>query len=171
MLRVAQGDLDAFDEIVRRHQRTAWRIAYRFLGDRAGAEDVVQDAFLRILSAAPRYKPTAAFPAYLYRVVARLCIDDIRKKRPVLTDAFPEAVDPSPDPATARAQEARNALVRMALDALPPRQRMAVILKYYEGLGYEEIAGAMGTTVKAVERLLGRARAALRSRLLNLRAD
>ncbi|NOY12252.1 MAG: sigma-70 family RNA polymerase sigma factor [Deltaproteobacteria bacterium] len=169
MLRVAEGNLDAFNELVRRHQRTAWRIAHRFLGDPAEAEDVAQEAFLRILAAAPRYKPSAAFSTYLYRVVARLCIDNTRKKRPVFTNTLPETVDSSPDPATALVQKDRDALIRKALDALPSRQRMVVILKYYEGLRYGEIARAMGTTVKAVERLLGRARKTLQSSLSRIR--
>ena len=165
MLAVGQYDLDAFNELVRRHQRTAWRIAHRSLGDPVEAEDVVQEAFLRILSVAPRYKPTAAFSTYLYCVVARLCIDYARKRRPILSNALPETLDSSPDPATALAQKDRDALIRKALDALPSRQRMAVILKYYESLSYGEIARAMGTTVKAVDRLLGRARKTLQSSL------
>jgi len=169
MLRVAEGDLDAFEEIVRRHQRTAWRIVLRFLGDPTEAEDIAQEAFFRILAAASRYKPSATFSTYLYRVVARLCIDHAKKKRPVFDNTLPETVDPSPDPAAALIQKDRNALVRKALDALPSRQRMVVILKYYEGLRYDEIARAMGTTVKAVERLLGRARTALKTSLFYLR--
>jgi len=118
-----------------------------------------------MLSAAPGYEPTATFSTYLYRVVARLCIDHARKRRPIFTHALPETLDSSPDPATALAQKDRDALIRKALDALPSRQRMAVILKYYESLSYGEIARAMGTTVKAVERLLGRARKTLQSSL------
>ena len=169
MLRVAEGDLDAFNQIVRRHQHTAWRIAYRFLGNSAEAEDVAQEAFLKILTAAPRYKPSATFTTYLYRVITRLCIDYAGKKRPVFTNTLPETVDPSPDPATAMAQKDRDTLVRKALDALPSRQRMVIILKYYEGFDYGEIARAMSTTVKAVERLLGRARTALKSSMSYLR--
>lgn len=163
MLRVAEGDLDAFEEIVRRHQRTAWRIAHRFLGDPVEAEDVAQEAFLRILDAAPRYKPSAAFSTYLYRVVARLCIDNTRKKRLIFTDSLPDVFDGSPGPAAALVIKERDAEVRRAMSGLPPRQRMAVILKYYEGLSYAGIARAMGITVKAVERLLDRARTALKS--------
>jgi len=169
MLRVAEGDFYAFNELVRRHHRTAWRIAHRFLGDATEAEDVSQEAFLRILVAAPRYKPTSAFSTYLYRVVTRLCIDNARKTRPVFTDSLPETVASAPDPATALLQKDRDALIRKALDALPSRQRMVIILKYHEGLSYAEIARAMKTTVKAVERLLGRARKTLQSSLSNER--
>jgi len=169
MLRVAGGDLDAFNELVRRHQHSAWRIAHRFLGDPAGAEDVAQEAFLRILAAAPRYKSSAAFSTYLYRVVSRLCIDNTRKKRPIFTNTFPETVGSSPDPATALIKKDRDALIRKALDALPSRQRMVIILKYYEGLSYGEISHAMGTTVKAVERLRGRARKTLQASLSRIK--
>lgn len=165
MLAVGKGDLNAFNEIVRRHQRSAWSVAYRFLGDSAEAEDIAQEAFLRVLTAAPRYKPTAAFSTYFYRVITRLCIDNAKKKRPIFTDTLPEMVEASPDPAAALVRKDRDALICKALDALPSRQRMAVILKYYEGLGYADIAGAMNITIKAVERLLSRARKALQSSL------
>jgi len=171
MSRVAEGDLDAFEEIVRRHQRTAWRIALRFLGDPTEAEDIAQEAFLRILTAASRYKPSANFSTYLFRVVTRLCIDHAKKKRPIFDNILPETVDPSPDPAATLIRKDKNALVREALDALPSRQRMVVVLKYYEGLRYDEIARAMGTSVKAVERLLGRAREALKTQLFYLRGN
>jgi len=161
MMQVAEGDLDAFNELVRRRRDTAWRIAYRFLGDPDAAEDVVQEAFLRILDAAARYEPSATFETYLYRVVTRLCLDHARKRRPILVRALPETVDPSPDPAAALVRKDRDALIRQAIDTLPPRQRMAVVLKYYEGSGYGEIAQALETTTKAVERLLGRARRTL----------
>lgn len=167
MLAVGRGDAGAFSEIVHRHQRSAWSIAYRFVGHAADAEDIAQEAFLKILSAAPRYQPSAVFSTYLYRVVTRLCIDFYRKKRPVFTDTLPEMADPAPDPAAALARKDRETTIRRALDALPARQRMAVILKYYEGLGYADIATAMDITRKAVERLLGRARKTLQSRLSN----
>ncbi len=82
MIRAAEGDLAAFEQLVRRNQAGAWAFAWRFLGDAAEAQDIVQEAFLRIYQAAPRYRPTAGFRTYLYRVVARLCLDWKAKKRP-----------------------------------------------------------------------------------------
>ena len=165
MLAVGRGDLGAFEEIVRRHQGTAWRIAYRFLGDPVEAEDIAQEAFIKILIAAPRYTPSASFSTYLYQVVTRLCIDNAGKKRPVSDDRLPEKATPSPGPEKILELKDRDTQVRKTLDLLPSRQRMAVILKYYEELSYSEIAGAMGTTPKAVERMLGRARKTLQSSL------
>ena len=169
MLAVAKGDIGAFDEIVLRHQRFVWAVAFRFLGDPAEAEDIAQETFLKVLAATPRYRPIADFRTYLYRIVTRLCIDITRKKRPIPTDDLPDMPDRSPDPKATLLSKEREKQVRIALDALPPRQRMAVILKYYEGLGYADIARAMGTTVKAVERLLGRARATLQSILSHIK--
>lgn len=169
MLAVAKGDLDAFNEVVRRHQRFAWGIAYRFLGDPEAAEDLVQETFIRVLKAASRYKPSANFRTYLYQIVSRLCIDRARKKRPIFTDRLPELVDASPGPVASLVSKERETEIRKALDDLPPRQRMAIILRYYEGLSYADIARTLGITVKAVERLLGRARATLQSTLSHIK--
>ena len=168
MLAVAQGDLDAFDQIVLRHQELAWRIAFRFLGDRHEAENVAQEAFLRILDAAPRYKPTAAFGTYLSRVVTRLCLDHAQKKRPLPADSLPAVQDVNPSAAERMAVQDRDRTIRAALDGLPPAQRMAVVLRYFEGLDCRSVASAMDTTVKAVERLLARARGTLQPLLAEL---
>jgi RNA polymerase sigma-70 factor, ECF subfamily len=168
MQAVARGDLDAFRDLVLAHQRPAWSVAVRFLRDPAEAEDVVQEAFLRILRAAPRYRPTASFRTYLFQVVTRLCIDAAEKRHTVYTDELPDVADPSPGPPEGLAAREEVAEVQRALQALPPSQRMAVILQHYEGLRYAEIAQAMGTTVKGVEGLLARARSALQARLASL---
>ncbi|MFW6107048.1 MAG: sigma-70 family RNA polymerase sigma factor [bacterium] len=161
MLAVRQGDLDAFGELVERHQKAAWNAAWRFLSDAAEAEDVAQQAFLNILGAAGRYEPSAKFTTYLYRIVTRLCIDRARKKQPIYTDDLPARAMPALSPAEAAEQRERDETVRTALATLPDRQRMAVVLRYYEGLSGAEIAAAMGTSAKAVERLLARGRTGL----------
>ncbi len=161
MRAVGNGDLGAFEQIVERHQRSAWNAAYRFLGDRVAAEDIAQEALLRILDASERYRPTAKFTTYVYRVVTRLCLDYARKKQPAYVDDLSAVTAPSPSPQDVAASRERGQAVWKALDALPPRQRMAVVLRYYEGLGGREIAAAMEVSVKGVERLLARARGSL----------
>jgi len=168
MSAVAGGDLDAFEEIVLRHQSDAWRVAWRFIGDAAEAEDLVQEAFLRILDAAPRYRPTASFRTYLFRVLNRVCIDHARRMRPAATDSLPDHADGSPSPAQQASLSEREALIQAALDTLPGDQRMALVLRYFEGISGTEMAEAMGRSVKAVERLLSRARASLEPRLRGL---
>jgi RNA polymerase sigma-70 factor (ECF subfamily) len=165
---VAEGDMDAFDQLVLRHQKLAWGIAYRFLGDAHEAEDIAQEVFLRILDAAPRYKPTAAFTTYLSRIIARLCLDHAQKKRPLPTDSLPVVQDANPSAAERLAVQDRDRAIRAALDRLPPAQRMAVVLRYFEGLDCRSVASAMETTVKSVERLLARARDTLEPLLADL---
>ena len=171
MLAIGRGDLDAFEQIVLRYQADAWRAAYRFTGDAAEAEDIAQEAFLRILEAAPRYTPAAAFRTFLYRILNRLCLDHVRKKRPTLSDSVPETVDDSLSPLEQVIQAEGDAVIQSALNALPADYRMAAVLRYFEGLSGPEMADAMGRSVKAVERLLSRARAALEPRLKGLSED
>ena len=165
MLAVREGDPEAFGQLVLRHQQAAWNAAYRFVGDRAKAEDIAQEAFLRVLQSAAEYRPTASFRTYLYRVVTRLCIDHARRKQPASLDVLPRCLEPSALAPDVLVAQERTEAVRDALQGLPAKQRMAVVLRYYEGLSTAEITAAMETTTKAVERLLARGRAALESRL------
>jgi len=83
MQATGKGDLEAFEEIVQRHHSWAWRITYRFLGDEPEAADIVQEAFLRLLDASRRYRPTAKFRTYFYRIITRLCLDRSKKRHPL----------------------------------------------------------------------------------------
>jgi RNA polymerase sigma-70 factor, ECF subfamily len=168
MLSVRDGDLDAFEQIVLRHQQTAWRVAYRLTGRASAAEDLAQEAFLRVLEAVPRYRSTASFRAYLLRILTRLHIDRARKKHPRYRDRLPEPPDTGPGPGHAAELAEREAIIQAALDLLPPNQRSAVVLRYFEGSSGIEISEALGVSPKAVERLLARARASLESKLGNL---
>jgi RNA polymerase sigma-70 factor, ECF subfamily len=168
MSAAAQGQLPAFEQLVHRHQASAWNAAFRLLGNTNDAEDVAQEAFLRILRAAHRYQPRAAFRTYLYRIVTRLCRDLRRKASPSFCpnpDAGPSQ-GPSPE-ACVVAREERCA-VQEALALLPIKQREAVVLRYYENLSYDEIGAVMGVSRKGVERLLARGRAALGTLLSGL---
>jgi len=161
MSAVAKGDLTAFEQLVRRHQGSAWNAAFRLVGDLHAAEDISQEAFLRILRAAGRYRPTATFRTYLYRVVTRLCRDYRRKATPSLCQNPDAQVDHTPSPEACASASEEHRAVQEALASLPDRQREAIVLRYYERLSYEEIAGVTGGSRKAVERLLARGRAAL----------
>jgi RNA polymerase sigma-70 factor (ECF subfamily) len=168
MGRVAEGDMAAFGELVERHQDKAWRIAYHYVGDRTEAEDLAQEAFLRILRAAHSFRPSARFTTYLYRVLTNLCLDYGRKKRPSLPGDLPPAESAAVPPDERFRIQERDRAIQAALDLLPDRQRMAVVLRYYEELSLDEIAESMDATYKAVERLLAHARASLASRLQDL---
>ncbi len=164
-----KGNLEAFGEIVRRHQHWAWKIARRFTGGETEAADIVQDAFLRIFEASTRYRPIASFKTYLHTVIVRLCLDWSKKKKPEYLDTISDFPDSGPALAEEIIACETKTAVRAALDALPVRQRMAVILKYDDNLRYADIAGAMRITEKAVERLLDRARKTLQKNLSHLK--
>ena len=165
MVRAARGNLAAFEELVIRNQSPAWALAFHYLGDAAEAEDIVQDAFLRLLQAAPRYRPTARFRTYFSRIVVRLCLDFRSKKRPVYREALPDSPDTARDPEAVLCNEETARELRRSLEDLPPAQRMALLLRHVEGFTYSEIAEAMSISAKAVDSLLQRARQALRVRL------
>ena len=161
MFAVGHGDTEAFGEIVRRYQETVWRTAWRILGDAALAEDAAQDAFLKVLGAAPRYRPEGQFRTYLLRIVTRVCLDFLHKHAPVFTDQPPEPALTDTDPASTALRDEKAQIVRAAIMNLPERQRIALTLRHDDELNYREIARIMEVSEKAVERLLGRARTAL----------
>ncbi|MBN1855244.1 MAG: RNA polymerase sigma factor [Pirellulales bacterium] len=161
MSKVAEGDLTAFEQLVSRHQGSAWNAAFRLVGDLHAAEDISQEAFLRILRAARRYQPTAAFRTYLYRIITRLCRDYRRKAFPSLCQNPDAKAGQIPYPEACVAAREEHLAVQDAIASLPVKQREAIILRYYERLSYDEIAEIMGSSSKGVERLLARGRAAL----------
>jgi RNA polymerase sigma-70 factor, ECF subfamily len=164
MARVATGDLSAFEEIVIRNQSTAWTLAFHYLTDSAEAEDVVQEAFLRLLKSAPRYSPTAKFRTYFARIVVNLCIDLRSKKRLVYGEALPENADTENIPDLVLLKQEAATEIKQALADLPPSQRMALLLRHLEDFTYSEIAEAMSISAKAVDSLLQRGRQTIRSR-------
>ena len=146
MVALGQGETSAFEILVRRHQEPVWRVAYRFLHDGAEAEDIAQEAFMRVLEAASRYRPVSSFRSYLCGIVARLCIDRRRKRQPLYRAELPESLDTRPGPAQTMADRERCAAVSAAIQRLRPRERMAVVLKYYEGFASSQISEALDAT-------------------------
>lgn len=168
MRALGDGDIDAFEQIVRRHQDWVWRIAYRFLNDKEEAKDIAQEVFLRLLDASGRYQATAKFTTYLYQIVCRQCLDRARKKQPVYMAEIPETTDSNPGASEMMEQAEVSAKIDIALFSLSPDYRMAIILKYFEGLSGADIARAMKKSPKAVERILARAREKLEPLLRGL---
>jgi RNA polymerase sigma-70 factor, ECF subfamily len=167
----AAGDRAAARRLTERLAPRAHALAWRMLRDRAEAEDVTQEAMLRLWRAAPGWREEGAQVAtWLYRVAANLCIDRLRRRREHATDAMPELADEAPGPARRLEEAQRAAALQAALAELPERQRLAVVLRHFEELGNPEIAGILGVSVEAVESLLARGRRALAARLLPQRA-
>ena len=160
-----RGCSSSFTELVMRHQKRAWTIARRFLGNHVDAEDIVQQAFAKILVAAERYKPTGSFEGYLRVVVSRLCMDFCAKGKGTPAESLGGLQADGSSMSSKVQRLANRSAVRHALDLLPPRQRLIIVLRYYDGAGYEEIGQALDMTHKAVEGVLARARDKLRKHL------
>lgn len=165
MSRVAAGDEPAFRVISRRYAARALRLARRILGNEADAEEVVQEALLRLWVNAPRWRPAAAFRTWFYRVVVNLCLNRKRRAPFAAIDDVDEPADPGLDPMAQLEARQSERLVAAAIAALPERQRAAIVLTYQEGLANAETAAVLGTTVSGVETLLVRARRSLRKTL------
>ena len=180
MARIAEGDEYAFEILVHRHQASVLNLAYRFIGDRTQAKDLAQEVFLRVWQAAKSYEPKAKFATWIYRITANLCFNELKSARrkkllqflrfnadhEIQTEEdFPDRSPSAEDLLVARE---RNLQVTDALQSLPENQRLAIILKRYDDLSYEEIAHVLGCSVPAVESLLVRAKGTLQKKLKNL---
>ncbi len=164
--RVAQGDGAACAELVDRHLGRITAFAARMLGERAEAEEVAQEVFLRVWKHADNWEPgRALFSTWLHKVALNLCYDRLRRRRETaLPEGFePEGREDSPETALRRKQ--RSHRVARAVASLPERQRAAIALCHYQELGNIEAAGIMNVSVEALESLLARGRRRLRELL------
>ena len=179
MARIAKGDEDAFEILVNRHQTSVLNLIYRFIGDRTQAKDLAQEVFIRVWQAAGSYQPKAKFTTWIYRITANLCLNELkssRRRRLFQFLRFGEGqgntieevlVDASPSPEDLLLSRERSRQISDALQSLPDNQRMALVLKRYDDLSYQEIAKVIGCSVSAVESLLVRAKRSLQEKLKN----
>lgn len=164
--RVADGDRRAYGLLVDRHLDRTVTIARRILGNQADAEDVAQEAFLRLWRHADRFDERAAkFATWFYRVTTNLCLDRTRRTPMAPLEAAGDPVDATPGQEDALADRRTRAAVAGAVAELPDRLRAAVTLTYEAGLSNAEAAKALDISVKALESLLVRARRTLREKL------
>jgi len=178
MARIAKGDEDAFEILVDRHQTSVLNVIYRFIGDRTQAKDLAQEVFLRVWQSAKHYEPKAKFTTWLYRITANLSINELKSARrrrwlpfhrsegseTAIEETFSnEALSPE----DLLLQKERNRQISDALQSLPDNQRMAIVLKRYDGLSYNEIAEILDCSVSAVESLIVRAKRRLHKKLKN----
>jgi RNA polymerase sigma-70 factor (ECF subfamily) len=169
--RIAEDDEAAFRTLVERHIDRGYALALRILGNRADAEDVVQDSFLKVWTHRGRWEGgRAKFSTWLYRVVTNRCIDLRRQPPNEDIDAL-ELPDGQPDAVTSLHRHEVNDLLNAAMGKLPEQQRIALLLSYQEAMSNIEIAEVMDTTVAAVESLLKRGRQQLRKTLRRSERD
>lgn len=162
----ANGDPNAARVLTLRLTPKVMGHAYRMLGDRAEAEDVAQDALIRLWKQAPDWRQgEAKVTTWLYRVVANLCTDRLRKQKPVDIEAITEPEDDAASAAEQIQQKSRLDALQAGLNKLPERQKQAVILRHIEGLPNPEIAEIMQIGVEAVESLTARGKRALAAAL------
>jgi RNA polymerase sigma-70 factor (ECF subfamily) len=169
------GNPRAFEELVERHKQKAYRIAFDFSRDREEAKDLSQEAFLRAYTHLGNFDGRSAFYTWFYRILVNICLDYKRRKQRTAVEEFNEAVETqiepshssqrpvSPDQHVMARQLSRK--VGAALEALPPKQRTAFILKNHQGLSIKEIAEMMQTAEGTVKVHLHRAVTALRQTL------
>lgn len=168
------GDMAAFEQLVERHQRLVIGTVGRMLGTNSDAEDIAQQVFVRVWKNVKRYEPRAKFTTWLLKITRNLVFNELRRRSrhpavPLQSETDEEerplkderAVAPDASLLEHELQEAVDA----AIAQLPETQRMAVILRRYEELSYEEIADALDQSVSAVKSLLFRARTELRESL------
>lgn len=177
--RARKGDESAYRILLRKYQRSVYSICLRMVRNREEAEDLAQDAFVKVFAMLDRYNPSYAFSSWLFKITSNLCIDFIRKKRiegvpmdePVRSDKgdyirqFETSVD---DPETASLKRERSGYLSRAIESLPPHYRLMVILRHQEELSYEEIAAAVGVPLGTVKARIHRARQMLRKKLEEL---
>lgn len=169
MIRAGRGDPAAIQALVARKLPRVLALATRMLGDAAEAEDVAQEAMLRVWRQAPRWRPGAArFDTWLHRVALNLCYDRLRRRRETPMAEPPERPDPGPAPDAGLAAADLGAQVDRALAALPERQREAIVLCHYQELSNIDASAVLGISVEALESLLSRGRRALRAALADL---
>jgi RNA polymerase sigma-70 factor, ECF subfamily len=161
------GATDAFDVLVTRHRRAVYHVCYRFVNNHEDAADLTQDTFVRAWKALARFRGQARFSTWVHRIAVNVSLNQVSLKTPrgeaVDFDTMPDTREPAPGQSLVVAE--RQALVRAAVAALPPRQRAALILRTYHELSHQEVAGLVGTSVGAVKANVFHALANLRKRL------
>ena len=168
MVYIRNGDHEAFAALVSRHSKMFYAAAYRMCSHQEEAEDIVQDAFLKLWKNPERWDPEngAKFTTWFYRVVTNQALDHVRKKKPTSnSDILDRFEDNCPDQLESLEETRLQGDLEQAILSLPERQKAALNLCFYEGLSNKEAAEILGVGVKALESLLMRAKSGLRDEL------
>jgi len=160
------GSHEAFTELVNRHSRRFFGLAYRLVANKSDAEDIVQDAFLKLWNRPRLWNPgrQAKFTTWFYRVVINLCLDHKKKRRPLSLSEDVDPVDANPGQDALLDVHQKQAILEKFICELPERQQLALNLCFYEGLSNEQAAEIIGVKVKALQSLLMRAKTTLKDK-------
>lgn len=163
-----KADLPSWNRIVADHGDRVYRLAFRLTGNAQDAEDLTQDAFIRVFKSLDRYKP-GTFEGWMHRIVTNLFLDQVRRKARIRMDALPEDQERLPSghsgPEQVVVGETFDPVLQRALDNLPPDYRAAVVLCDIEDLTYEQVGRILGIKMGTVRSRIHRGRAALRAEL------
>ena len=186
MLAFKSGDARAFEVLVKRHRAPVFNFILRFTGNRARAEDLLQEAWLKVVRGAGEYEPKARFTTWVYTIARNLCVDSARKESYRQTESLDAPVEADeangralgetlPDGSVNPERGAHNTrlrpLLERALAALPDEQREVFILREYSGVAFKEIAAVTGTSENTVKSRMRYALEGLRKRLSELGVD
>lgn len=178
-----QGDREAFRQLFEAHKDRVWTIALHFIGDEAAARDITQQVFLKLFTALGQFRGEAGFSTWLYRLTANICLDEQRRRRRFLSFDFFKSDDEDESEMNAidlqqgqkfeqedcYSQLELSASVKAAVKELKPKLRIAILLKYFEGLSYEEMARVLGCSTGTVASRLNRGHKELARRLAHLK--
>jgi RNA polymerase sigma-70 factor (ECF subfamily) len=164
---IQTGSRDAFAALVNRHSNRFYRIAYRLVSHKEDAEDIVQEAFLKLWYRPELWNPSkrAKFTTWFYKVVINLCLDHKRKKKPLDLPEGIEFVDANPGQEALLDAYQRQFMLERFIHELPERQQLAINLCFYEGLSNNEAAEIIGIKLKALQSLIMRAKTALKDKV------
>ncbi len=171
---VGSGDTHAFEELIKRHQSLVAGTVARMLGSNSDVEDIAQQVFIRVWKSAGRYKPRAKFTTWLLKITRNLVFNELRRTKrraqvPIQSEPEAEEIplkdETNPMPDASLLETELQQTIEEAITELPERQRMALVLRRYEELNYEQIAEILDLSVPAVKSILFRARTELRARL------
>lgn len=176
MARVKVGDAEAFRELIEAHQHRVIGTVAKMLSDDSDAQDLAQQVFLRVWKSAARYEPTAKFTTWLFKITRNLVFNELRRRKRHPTYSLDSTADEddrpfqtadpnSKAPDTTLLDAEMQSAIQHAIDSLPETQRMAIILRRYEDISYEEIGEILDLSVPAVKSVLFRARTELREKL------
>jgi RNA polymerase sigma-70 factor (ECF subfamily) len=174
MRQVGRGDTSAFEELIQKHQALVAGTVARMLGSNSDVEDIAQQVFIRVWKSARRYVPRAKFTTWLLKITRNLVFNELRRTKrhahvPLQSEPGAEGppvkdeMNPAPDASLLELELQRT--IEEAILQLPETQRLALVLRRYEQLSYEQIAEILDLSVPAVKSVLFRARSELRSRL------
>lgn len=173
------GDIDAFEDLVRRYQNKVFSIAYRMLGSREDAADIAQEAFVKAYRALPKFRGEASFQTWIYHIIANTCRDELRKRsrnaaipldKEILTSEgsfLNEVSDISLSPEALLENKEVGETIQKAINLLGPEYRMTLVMREIEGFSYEEIANNLNCSVGTVKSRLNRARSLVKNLLIH----